>query len=603
MADNRPIIANLDFQDVKDDMIAYFRERPEFADYEFTGSSLNLLMDILAYNTHYNALAANFVGNEMFLDSAVMRTNVVSIAKQLNYLPRSARASKTTLTINIPRVDDELIAVIPAGTLLASSSGNTTFNFYTIRDYTVQFETGTNQKTQEIEAYEGTLITQRFVGGTGGFQSFDLTNARADIETLVVAVNGTRYVQITPESQGVTEVSGNSNVYFVEETRNLNHRIVFGNNVIGREIDRGDEILATYLVTNGAAANGVRNFALTVPGRPSATIVDGSITTSVGGGDIESIREIKENAPRWFQSQYRAVTENDYAAFLRQNYADIQSISVYGGEKVGQPGKVFIAIKPKSADKLPDTAKNALENEVLTGSNVVSIRPEIVDPFIIDIVPKTNLIYDEALLAVSRETLEARVYALFDQFNSTFIGEFLENFRVSRLASEIQALDNSIVSSNTRISIRVSVEVGEDGILSTYNFSVNNRIFHPEEGYKNSSGGVLSSNYFNRDGRENLSAFDDDGYGNMRLFDLINGQKVYINERAGTIDYSNGTINITQEFRPNEGTLNFTLVPDSFDIIAENDTILRIATDDASVTAIERADTATQRAFNNSRSA
>lgn len=602
MAD-RPVVANLDFQDIKDDMINYFRGRPEFSDYEFTGSSLNLLMDILAYNTHYNALAANFLGNEMFLDSAVMRDNVVSIAKSLNYQPRSARASKTTLTINVPRVDDELIAVIPSGTLLAASSGNTTFNFYTIRDYTIQFETGTTEKTQLIDAYEGTLITQRFVGGTGPFQSFNLTNANVDIETLVVAVNGSRYTRITPESQGITEITANSNSYFVEETRNLNHRIVFGNDVIGREIDRGDEILATYLVTNGSVANGIRNFALTIPGRPNATIVDNSVEISSGGGDIETIREIKENAPRWFQSQYRAVTENDYAAFLRQNYADIQSISVYGGEKVGQPGKVFIAIKPKSGDRLPDTAKNALENEVLTGSNVVSIRPQIVDPFIIDIVPTTNLIYDEALLTVSRETLEARVTTLFDQFNTTFIGEFLENFRVSRLAAEIQALDNSIVSSNTRISIRVSVEVDEDGILSTYNFSVNNRIFHPEEGYKNTSGGVLSSNYFNRDGRTTLSGFDDDGFGNMRLFDLINGQIVYVNDRAGTIDYSNGTIDITQEFRPNQGTLNFTLVPDSFDIIAENDTILRIATDDSTVTAIEKSDTATQRAFNNSRSA
>jgi len=603
MAD-RPVVANLDFQDIKDDMIQYFRGRPEFADYEFTGSSLNMLMDILAYNTHYNSLAANFLVNEMFLDSAVMRDNVVSIAKSLNYQPRSAKAATATLTLNVPKTDEDTqIIIIPTGSVFAATNGNTTFNFYTTRDYTVQFETylaaGT-PKTVQVEVSEGTYVTQRFIAVGQAFERLELSNADVDIETLTVAVNGQRHTRITPESQGITEVDKNSLVFFTEETRNRNQRLVFGNDVVGRQLPASAEVVATYLVTNGAAANGVKSFAPSISGYPDIDIASVDSIAS-GGGGPETIREIKENAPRWFQAQYRVVTENDYAAFLRQNYSDIQSLSVYGGETVGQPGKVFIAIKPKSGDTLTDAAKNAIENEVLAGSNVVSIRPEIVDPFIIEIVPKSVVIYDDALASVTPEVIEARVYALYDQFNNSFIGDFLENFRVSKLSSEIQLLDPSIISTNTRVSVRVNISVS-DGILERYSFSVNNKLYHPNDGYNAANGGILSSNLFYREGRTNLSGFDDNGRGRMRLYDLIDGQKIYANEQAGFINYSNGEIEITQDFRP-QSDLQFTLVTESFDILAQNSTILRIATNDAVVQVIERDNIVAQRALNNSRSA
>ena len=602
MAD-RPVVANLDFQDIKDDMIQYFRGRPEFADYEFTGSSLNLLMDILAYNTHYNSLAANFLVNEMFLDSAVMRDNVVSIAKALNYQPRSAKAATATLTLSVPKTDsDTQIIIIPTGSVFTATSGNTTFNFYTTQDYTVQFETNLAAgalKTIQVEISEGTYVTQRFVAVGEDFERMNLSNADVDIETLTVSVNGSRHTRITPESQGITEVNKDSLVFFTEETRNRNQRIVFGNGVIGRKLPAAAEVVATYLVTNGEAANGIKSFTPSIPGYPNITISSVDSIAS-GGGGPETIREIKENAPKWFQAQYRVVTENDYAAFLRQNYSDIQSLSVYGGETVGQPGKVFIAIKPKSGDTLTDAAKNAIENEVLAGSNVVSIRPEVIDPFIVEIVPKTVVIYDDALASVTPEVIEARVFSLFERFNTTFIGDFLENFRVSKLSSEIQALDNSIVSTNTRISVRVGITVA-DGILSRYSFSVNNRLYHPNDGFNAANGGILSTNLFKREGRTNLSGFDDNGRGRMRLFDLIDGQKIYVNDQAGFINYSTGEIEITQDFRP-QSDLQFTLVTESFDVLAQNSTILRIATNSAVVEVIEKDNIVAQRALNNSRS-
>ena len=604
MAD-RPVVANLDFQDIKNDMISYFRGRPEFADYEFTGSSLNLLLDILAYNTHYSSLAANFLANEMFLDSAVMRNNVVSIAKSLNYQPRSAQSASATLTLNVPKPDaDTEIVIIPTGSVFVAASGNTTFNFYTIRDYTLQFESTLSAgetKTIQIEIYEGTYVTQRFIANGDNFEKFDLSNADVDIDTLTVSVNGSRHTRITPESQGVSEITGLSKVYFNEETRNRNQRIYFGNDIIGAKVPAQAEVIATYLVTNGEAANGISSFVPNVPGRPDITVSSVDSIAS-GGGDPESIREIKENAPKWFQSQYRAVTENDYEVFLRQNYADIQSISVYGGETVGIPGRVFIAIKPKSSDTLTAAAKNAIETEVLANSNVVSIRPEVVDPFIIDIVPTTVVIYNDAMAAVTPEIIRSRVFALYDQFNTTFVGEFLENFRVSKLASEIQNLDPSIVSSNTRIGVRVTVTPDDNGILDRYSFSVNNRLYHPNPGFNATNGGILSTNLFRRRGSNNLSGFDDSGFGFMRLFDLIEGERVYVNDQAGIINYANGSIEITQDFLPFE-PIEFNLVTDSFDVLAQNNIILRIASNAAVVEVIEQENVIAQQVLNGSRSA
>ena len=607
MADNRPVVANLDFQDIKQDMIDYFKSRPEFADYEFTGSGLNLLMDILAYNTHYNSLAANFLVNEMFLDSAVMRNNVVSIAKALNYQPRSASASTTTITLRVPkRTSEEQFTVIPAGSLFSAVSGNSTFNFYTTRDYTVQFATtlAVGQTVDvDVVVSEGTLITQRFVqtAENTSFPTFELANTNVDTTSLVVSVNGTRYNQITPEDEGIVQTTRTSQIFFVEETRNRNHRLIFGNGVIGEALTVGDEIIATYLVTNGAAANGVRSFTVTIPGRSDISIT-GSPSPSSGGGDPETIREIKDTAPHWYQAQYRAVTENDYGAILRKKFADIQSISVYGGEKVGQPGKVFVAVKPISGDTLSDGAKNTIENEILSTANVVTIRPEVLDPFILNIVLKTVVVYDNTKLATTPAVLEARVLTMYDRFNTTYIGEFLENFRVSQLSAEIDNIDTSIVSSNTRVSLRVDLNASNSR-LNTYEFSFRNTIYHPEDGFKADQGGVLSSNLFTRQGRPYSSGFDEDGRGTIRLYDFIDNEKVYINNQAGTINYETGEIELTQGFDPEDGTISITVIPESFDVTAENDTILRIATNDSRVEVVEKNETAVLRALNLSRSA
>ena len=603
MAQKRPVVADLDFTTVKEDMISYFKSKDEFKDFEFTGSGMNLLMDILAYNTHYNAMTANFMLNEMFLDSAVVRSNVVSLAKSLNYVPRSARSASIFVTLTVTKSGTETFAVIPSGTLFTATVASTSqrLNFYTVKPYTVQFETTETSANVTVQAFEGKITTQRFIhtSAKSGFSFFDLQNQNIDTTTLNVSVNGVKWTQVTPETEGITEITDSSFSYFIEETRTGSHRLVFGDGKIGSKLNTGDEIIATYLISSGANGNGATTVSLASGAFTNVSI--SSNTVSSGGDAPETIREIRTNAPHWFQSQYRAVTENDYSVFLKKKYADIQAINVYGGETVGNPGKVYIVIKPKSTDVLPAATKAAIVADVIGDSKVVTITPVIVDPQYLNIVLKTTIIYDETTLVTSSDYLETSVIAMLSNFNTEYIGDFMQTFRASQLSAEIDNIDESIVSSNTRVSLRIDI-ASKSQKLDRYSFSFANKIFHPEDGYKASTGGVLSTNLFYRVGKNYQSGFDDDGYGNIRLFDQIGGVKQYVNDHAGSIDYETGDCGILIDVDPEDTTIKFSVTPDSFDVISEKNTILRIAVDDSKVIAIEKNNLTSQKLINLNRS-
>ena len=600
---NRPVVSNLDFDTIKSDIISYFKSKPEFSDYEFTGSALNLLIEILAYNTHYNSLAANLMLNEMFLDSANVRSSVTSIAKMLNYVPRSSRSAKTSLTLVIPRQSTERTYLLPAGSVFTAKSGNTSAKFYTIRDYTVQFESTDTSKQITVEAYAGKLISQRFSvkNNPNGFVNFNLNSKKIDLSTLVVSVNGTKYKQISPEDEGVTATSGESLIYFVEENRNGSYDIIFGNGVIGKALEVNDEVICTFVDSTEDEGNGISNFAASIIGRADVSVV--SATVSQGGDTPESVYEIKQNAPHWFQSQYRAVTENDYAVMLKKKYADIQSINVYGGEKVNIPGKVFIAIRPKSSDTLTQSTKTTLINEIIGESNIMTVTPQIVDPFYVDIIFKTVVTYDDDKLTTNVDTLKAKVLTMYDVLNTTYLGEFASSMSESSVSKEVFSLDDAITSVNQRVQLQVSITTANN-LLDFYNYSYLNRLYHPEAGYKASTGGILSSSLFQIEGDDtNFYGLDEDGIGNIRLYKWIDNTKEYTSSFIGSINYNTGQIDLSTKLRVQDASIQIKVTPDSFDVIAENDTILRINTGNTLVEAIEYRDTNVLRNINVSRSA
>lgn len=602
MAQDRPIVADLDFASIKEDLIEHFKSREEFKDYEFTGSGMNLLLDILAYNTHYNALTANMMLNEMFIDSALLRPNVVSKAKQMNYLPRSARCASVNITLTVTKPTNDTYYVVPAGTAFTATGigSSQRFNFYTLIPYTLQFGDDDVSLDVTVVAYEGKYTTQRFSQTATNSKSamFDLGNENIDTTTISVSVNNSKYTQLVPENEGITKTDGTDLIYYVEETRNRTHRIVFGDGRVGATLSNGDVVTVSYLISSGTESNGLNTFSLANSSNVMSIKSNG---VSVNGDYPETIREIRRNAPRWFQSQYRAVTEKDYDVFLRSKYSNIQALSVYGGENIGSPGKVFICIKPKTGDTLSDATKSTIISDIIAENNVVTVTPVIVDPSYLNIVLKTVVIYDGNVISTSPDLLEAAIITMYERFNTEYIGDFMKTFRASQLAAEIQDIDDSVISSNTRVTLRVDVEA-KNQTLDTYSFTFGNKLYHPEDGFKKATGGILSTNNFYRVGRSYTSGFDDDGYGKIRLFDLINDSKVYVNEQAGSIDYNTGKCEILINVDPKDSTIEFSAIPDSFDVISENDVILRIATNKCSVKAVEQSNYTTQKTINLSRS-
>ena len=297
MPDERPVVANPDFNDIKQFIISHFKADATFAEYDFKGSAMNTIIDILAYNTHYNNLAANYLINESFLDTALMRNNIISISKMLNYTPRSKQAAKAKITLRIPKINGTNVYTIPTGSLFTATDGTTTFNFYTLKNFSVQFDAAdANGTTRDVEVdiCEGDKITQRFSATADhtSFPRFELGNKNIDTTSINVSVNGSLWTQVTNETQGTTDVSNLSTIYFVEESRNLSHNLMFGNGVLGKKLEVGDEVLATYLVTNGSDANGVNSFSVAIQGRSDITVV--STKAATGGGDMETIQEIKD---------------------------------------------------------------------------------------------------------------------------------------------------------------------------------------------------------------------------------------------------------------------------------------------------------------------
>ena len=603
---DRPVIANLDFNEIKNDLVEHFKSKDEFTDYEFTGSALNLLMDILSYNTHYYSLASNFLLNESFLDTAVIRKNVVSIAKRLNYTPRSVKSASTVLTLQFTKQsENDNVIIIPAGSLFRASTGAVSLNFHTVEDYVLQFNTAAavgSKKTIDVTIHEGNYKTQAFVSSDNysGFSTWELKQDNIDTSTITVSVNGTRYKVVLPEDEGLFNVTSASNVYYLEENRNGGYNIIFGDGIAGKAINNGDQIIVSYLTSSGPDGNGVKKFSPNINSRTDVVIL-GTPEPTQGGGERETIQSIKDNAPKWFQSQYRAVTTNDYEALLVKKYADIQAINVYGGEEVGYPGKVFICIKPKSAKTLTQATKEILKSQILTSSKIVTVRPEFVDPNIFKVGLQTVVVYDKNKLSSSRNLLEAKIQNLFKYLNENYIGDFLKSFRESNLSYEIRNIDQSVISSNTRVSLSTEI-TSQDGFLDQYEFRFNNKLYHPNDGFLGDKGGILTSTPFYRVGRNVQSAFDEDGYGNIRLYDFVDNKKVYVNRKAGRIDYQTGLIEFLYDFDPEDSVFDITVIPESVDIIANQNMILEVDLAKSSVDAVEIKETDLLRNINLSRS-
>ena len=584
-------ITDLDFDTVKSNFKTYLSQQKQFTDYDFEGSSMSVLMDLLAYNTHYMAFHANMLANEMFIDTSLTRAASVSHAKALGYTPSSPKASNTTVTITVSGVPiAQQSLTMAAGTIFTSSVNDTSYNFVTIGDETSTSENGTFEFT-DIRIYEGTRVRYTYTVNSSNLeQQFIIPSAAVDTSTLVVSVQASSS-DITTETYTLNTdyatLTSTATKYFLQEIEDGQYEVYFGDGVTGKKPIDGNIVILDYVVTNGSAADGASLFtpASNVGGYSDITAL---ATASAGGGaEAETVDSIKFNAPLKYAAQGRAVTPDDYKAIVPTVYPNIKSIQCWGGEDNDPPiyGKVYVAIRPNTGTSLTTTTKNSIVTN-LKKYNVASIVPEIVDAEILYLVLGVTAKYNSTMTEKSKSDIQALVETTVNTFNTNNLQKFDSVFRHSNLVKSIDETDTSILSSTATVKLKRVVTPTLNAITK-YTIAFNNTVYHPAINWSQT---VVESTGFYLSGNTNEQFIDDDGNGKLRTFYLLGGTtKTITNAEAGTINYNTGEVvltsfNITSATNA-DGTIDVTVKPDSNDVIPVRQQVIEIDTVATKVTA------------------
>ena len=575
-------VTELDFDDIKTNLKTFMKNQTEFSDYNFEGSGLTAIIDLLAYNTHYLAMNANLAINEAFLDTATLRSSVVSHAKSLGYTPRSARSPVAYLDITL---DNSTVpsATITKGTKFTTKLDGTTFGFVVNDDVTVVPINGV-LRFSNLPVYEGSLVTAKYtVDAANADKKYIITDSRADTTTLRVSVQNSSSDSITTVytlATDIAQVSATSKVYFLQETEDGKYEVYFGDNVVGFAPSDGNIIILEYIVTNKAASNGAKSFSGTsVAGQTNLTI--STIVIASGGADAESIQSIKYNAPLDYSSQGRAVTTSDYKTIVPKVYADAKSVQVWGGEDNDPPvyGQVYISIKTTSGAILTQAQKNSIARS-LDRYNIASVRPTIVDPELTKIKLTISFKYDSNTTTKTASDLETLVRTTLSTYNSSDLEKFDGVFRYSKVSRLIDATDPSILSNITTVRITKTI-VPTLNATQQYIVKFSNVLYHPHDGHNAAQGGIVSTTGFTITGdTTNTWYMDDDGSGNLRIYYLTSGTtRTYQTTSVGTINYSVGTLTISSlsiVSSVNSSGIIITVVPNSNDIVPVRNQLIEI---------------------------
>lgn len=593
MATTNLNITDLDFDSIKDSIKDFMKTTTEFKDFDFDGSNLSNLIDILAYNTYYNGYYVNMVANEMFLDTALLRESVLSRAKELNYVPGSAIAASATVTLDITISGDQPSSVtIPKGTTFSALSNGVTYTFATIEASTA-LPFGTGYRATGVKIFEGELLDFTFDAHDENDEpKYVIPNDNVDINNLDITVqNSVSDTTTTTFTRALTVLGVNttSTVYFLEGYTGNQYRIVFGDGVFGRKLQTGNIVTVNYCATSGSDSNGADVFTYT-SGISSASGVTVTTESAASGGAYEeSIESIKFNAPRHYATQNRAVTANDYRLILQTQFPALKSIKAYGGEDANPPqfGKVFLALRPSIGETLTEVEKNDILN-FLKEKAVIGIKPEIVDPSYIYLELVYQVTFDPDKTTLTTGGITTKVANKIISFGEVNLGKFNSTLRASKLAGEIDDLDPSILGSGGSIALTKRL-VPTIGTENTFNIEFSNAL----RGSVDSNNPVISSTFFNSNGRNGRIV--DDGKGSLTFVSAgADGVEEVVNPNVGTVDYSTGKVFINRLFI-NDFTgsyLKITAAPAIFDIIPVNNQILLIDSTDVRVVAIAERETA-----------
>tara|TARA_E500000331_G_scaffold347977_1_gene388894 strand:- start:3189 stop:5213 length:2025 start_codon:yes stop_codon:yes gene_type:complete len=547
----------LDFEDIKSSIKSYLRTRDEFTDYDFDGSSLSYLIDVLSYNSYYSAFIANMSMNEAFLPSATLRDNVVNIAKLLNYVPRSVTCSKACIKLEVQTSKTNL--AYPSSVTLTRGpvARGSTYIWNILEDITVEVDTVTGKATFDaVTINEGSIINFSYTVNTFQSQEYKIPTEDADIETLSVTVKANESSTTSDlynRVETVTNLTGSTRSYFLSEGEDMRYQVRFGDDSIGRKLKDGEVINFEYLTCSGAEANEVTEFDFI------GTITD-SNQVNVGGSDVvlvtkdrsqmgskaESVESIKYMAPRYYASQYRAVTAQDYAVITKNLYSNAESVIAYGGDSLTPPiyGKVYVAVKTKTGTALNDQSKKDLQTK-LRAYSMASIDPVVIDPDELYIYPKVFVLYDTGVTNNTSDIKTNIQNAINDWATQTQINNFNSTFRNQQFQKAITLSDKAISDVSVQTSLLKYIKADTDQ-TNTYCISTGGALYNSAP--SNTDGAcvkepvILSGNFRTADRPGIDQQFEDDGFGKLKIFYNTGNKKVYTNNSAGSINYDTGEI-------------------------------------------------------------
>jgi len=584
MATNNKInISELDFDNIKSSLKDYLKGQDQFTDYDFEGSAINVLLDILAYNTHYNAMYTNLAVNEMFLDSASKRDSVVSIANNYGYLPLSKACAKANISMTVGvGVSTANILSIPTSTPFTSSINGVDYAFYT-RSETVGVSNGTNFVFDRIEIFEGTPVTEKFTVFANS--SIVLQNINIDTNTIRVTIQdiaNSFSSSVYIYSEKMIGLVPTSEIYFIKEVEGGLYQIYFGKDNLGKEPGIGSVVTVDYIVTGGSTGNGVALFTYAGPNLPNAPTIS-VLNIATGGRDAEKIDEIKYNVSHKYKIQDRAVTASDYIDIIQTAYPDIDAINCWGGETMSPPiyGRIYISIKPKTSLFLSSSEKNYIIESIIAPKSMLGISPILIDPIYTTVEINSTVYYDPNSSSKSSTQLTDLVRQTIVDYNNLSLQKFDGVLRYSRLIGAIDDADTSIINNITTIKLRRIIDTVFNS-TTKYNVDIGNRIY---------SSGVpveaVMTNAFYIDDSGTKYYIDDDALGNLRLFyyNPLDYSKVFTNLKIGTVNYTAGTISITNLFVTGvaESNLEVIIKPQSNDILSKHNQIVNISLDNLTI--------------------
>ena len=590
MANSSIVLTNLDFDTIKSTFKSYLQSQDRFNDYDFDGSNINVLLDVLAYNTYHNAFYLNMVGNEMFLDSAQLRDSVVSHAKELNYVPQSFRSAQANVNINIVSTDtNKRSVVIPKGTTFTSRLLDKNYTFsvdeniivseYTLIDNTISF-TGKN-----ITLHEGYYVNDTYTYTYGTPSKLIISNKNVDISSLTVTVveDSGASTLVYKRATSMFDLTKDSLVFFVQGAESDSYEIVFGDGVTGRRPKNNSIISIEYRISNGELPNGCNRFVpdSTIQGETNINVTTNS--AAAGGNVYETTESIKYNAPRHFTSQERAITTEDYETLLKINFPEINTVTAYGGEDLDPPqfGKVYVSVDLKEVDALPDIKK--LEYyRFLKPRSPVSIDPVFVDPEYTYLGVTSKVNYNVNITALTADDIKTIAGSAILLYAENTLNNFNRTFRYSKL---IQAIDNSqvsVISNETDITI-IKIATPEIGKFLTFDINYNIPLTVEQQSTQRTNQFSVYTSFIQYKG---IKAFiRDNGNGSLNV---LSAATEAIIDTVGTIDYDKGLLQFSN-FKIDSffgAGIKFYAYPRNKDISTINNVILNIVEEDISITAV-----------------